>query len=139
MKSLVLSLMILLPILGFSQIGIGTTNPTATLDVNGDFRIRTTTSNTRETAAKDSIMVVDALGNVQRISAKKVIESHLKTFIKGGFVSGSPATISLSILANSYTTIPFNTIEFDTNSEIQHNNQYFYRKTARNLFCLCCD
>ena len=56
MKSLVLSLMILLPILGFSQIGIGTTTPTATLDVNGDFRIRTTTSNTRETAAKDSIM-----------------------------------------------------------------------------------
>jgi len=128
MKSLVLSLMILLPILGFSQIGIGTTTPTATLDVNGDFRIRTTTSNTRETAAKDSIMVVDALGNVQRISAKKVIESHLKTFIKGGFVSGSPATISLSILANSYTTIPFNTIEFDTNSEYNTTTNTFTAK-----------
>lgn len=128
MKSLVLSLMILFPILGFSQIGIGTTTPTAALDVNGDFRIRTTTSNTRETAAKDSIMVVDAMGNVQRISSKKVIESHLKTFIKGGFVSGSPATISLSILANSYTTIPFNTIEFDTNSEYNTTTNTFTAK-----------
>lgn len=128
MKLLVFSLMILFPVFGFSQVGIGTTTPTSTLDVNGDFRIRTTTSNTRETAAKDSIMVVDALGNVQRISAKKVIESHLKTFIKGGFASGSPATISLSILANSYTTIPFNNIEFDTNSEYNTTTNTFTAK-----------
>lgn len=128
MKSLVFSLMILFPIFGFSQVGIGTTTPTSTLDVNGDFRIRTTTSNTRETAAKDSIMVVDALGNVQRISAKKVIESHLKTFIKGGFASGSPAAINISILANSYTTIPFNNIEFDTNSEYNTTTNTFTAK-----------
>lgn len=128
MKSLVLHLLLLFPIIGFSQVGIGTTDPTATLDVNGNFRIRTTTSNTRQTASKDSILVVDALGNTQRTTSKNIIESHLKSFIKGGFVSGSPASVSLSIAANSYSTIPFNTIEFDTNSEF---NTTTYTYTAK--------
>lgn len=128
MKTLLISLLLVLPILGFSQIGIGTTDPTAMLDVNGNMRVRTTTSNIREAVAKDSIIVVDGLGNAQRTTSKKVIESHFKTFIKGGFVSGSPATISLSILANSYTLIPFNTIEFDTNSEFNTTTSTFTAK-----------
>lgn len=128
MKSILLHLMMLLPVLGFAQVGIGTTDPTAMLDVNGNFRLRSTTSNTRATAAKDSILVVDALGNAQRISSKSVIESHLKTFIKGGFATGSPALINISILANAYTTIPFNTIEFDTNSEYNTTTNTFTAK-----------
>lgn len=104
--------------MGYTQIGIGTENPTRTLDINGDLRIRTTSATNRESAAKDSIITVGSTGNVSRISSKTVVESHFKTFIKGGFPANGSSTISISILAsNTYSLIPFNTIDFDTNSE----------------------
>lgn len=48
MKKLIV---LLFPILTFSQVGISTTNPTNTLDVNGDLRVRILTLGTVETTA----------------------------------------------------------------------------------------
>lgn len=46
MKKLIL--LLLFPILIYSQVGIGTTTPTNTLDVNGDLRVRNQTNGTVE-------------------------------------------------------------------------------------------
>ena len=48
MKKLII---LLFPILAFSQVGISTTTPTSTLDVNGDLRVRSLTLGTVETTA----------------------------------------------------------------------------------------
>lgn len=109
----------------YSQVGIGTTSPTADLDVNGTLRIRTTNTNLNESAAKDSILVSDDLGNINRISSKKIIESHLKTFIKGNFSSGS--VIGLTLLSNT-AIIPFGTVDFDINNEYDTATNVFTAK-----------
>lgn len=109
----------------YSQVGIGTTNPTADLDVNGTLRIRTTNSNLNESAAKDSILVSDNLGNIARISSKKIIESYLKTFIKGNFSSST--NVGLSLVSNT-AIIPFNTTEFDMNTEYNSTSSVFTAK-----------
>ncbi len=108
-----------------AQVGIGTTNPTADFDINGTLRVRTTNTNLNESAAKDSILVSDNLGNIARISSKKVIESHLKTFIKGNFSSGS--NVALSLTSNT-SIIPFNITDFDTNSEFNNTTHVYSAK-----------
>lgn len=112
--------------MGFAQVGIGTTNPTATLDVNGAMRLRSTVTNSRETSAKDSILVSDRDGNIQRISAKMVLESRLKTFIKGGFSSTSDQSLSIT---SGTIKVPFNYEDFDENNEFDTSTNTF---TAKN-------
>lgn len=80
------------------------------------------TSTPNNSAAKDSILVSDNLGNIKRVSSKTVIESHLKTFIKGSF-SGS-TDISLT-LASGTKKIPFNLEEFDENDEFNTTTNTF--------------
>lgn len=119
------------PIIGWSQIGIGTETPTRTLDINGDLRIRTTSATNRESAAKDSIITVGATGNITRVGSKTVIESHFKTFIKGGFPANGTSSITVSILANNtYSLIPFNTIDFDINSEFNTTTSTYTAKQS---------
>ena len=117
---------ILFSITGTAQVGIGTTDPTATLDVNGAMRVRSTATNSRETSAKDSILVSDRYGNVQRISAKTVVESHFKTFIKGGFAGTADQSLTLS---SGTIKIPFNNEDMDENDEF---NTGTYTFTAKN-------
>lgn len=109
----------------FSQVGIGTTAPTADLDVNGTLRVRTLDTNPNESAAKDSVLVSDNIGNVKRISARKIIESHLKTFIKGSFVSTNDVSLTLS---SGTKKIPFDYEEMDTNSEFDTTTSTFTAK-----------
>ena len=122
MKKLVLLYFIFYLTPFFAQVGIDTTSPTASLDVNGNLRVRTLTSTSNNSAAKDSILVSDNLGNIKRVSSKTVIESHLKTFIKGSF-SGS-TDISLT-LASGTKKIPFNLEEFDENDEFNTTTNTF--------------
>jgi hypothetical protein len=125
MKWTILAIL-LFSITGYAQVGIATTSPTATLDVNGSMRIRSTISNNRESVAKDSILVTDKNGNVQRISSKMVIESHLKTFVKGGF-SGSEQTLSMT---SGSAKIPFDYEDFDENNEFNTSTNTFTAKVA---------
>lgn len=121
-----LYIFLLLPSLGFSQIGIGTTEPTSALDVNGDLRVRTTNSNLRESVAKDSVLVVDNLGNVGRVSAKQIVNSYLKSYVKGSFSTGG--TQSISVVSGT-KIVPFNAEEFDENNEFDTGT---YTYTAKN-------
>lgn len=119
------ALLLLLFLAGSSlcaQIGINTVSPTATLDVNGTMRLRTTSQISRETAAKDSIMVSDSQGNIQRISSKKVVQSHLKSFVKGGFASSGSQNLNL---VSGIVTVPFNAEDFDTNGEYSLSTNTF--------------
>ncbi|GHC59557.1 hypothetical protein GCM10008083_25560 [Ulvibacter litoralis] len=109
-----------------AQVGIGTTEPTASLDINGNLRIRGISEEMEPEIAKDSILVISRNGLVNRISSKKVLESTLKTTAKANFTTGSP-TISLSILSNT-ATIPFDNVAFDTNNEY---NATTYTYTAK--------
>ena len=109
----------------YGQVGIGTTSPTADLDVNVTVRIRTTNINLNESAAKDSILVSDNIGNITRISSKKIIESHLKSFVKGNFPTTT--NVSLSLVSNT-SIIPFGSTEFDTNTEFNTTSCIFTAK-----------
>lgn len=106
----------------FGQVGVGTLSPTASLDVNGNLRIRTVSQNSNTTASKDSILVSNNIGNVMRVSSKQVIESHFKTFIKGAFVS--PSDVSLTLTSGT-RKIPFDYEEFDTNNEFDTTTSTF--------------
>ena len=99
MKKLYTILLLLSVRVIIAQVGIGTTIPTAQLDVNGTLRVRTTVLTNNISAAKDSILVVDNIGNVKRVSSKKVFESNLKSCVKGSFNSSSDVTLTL--LANA--------------------------------------
>lgn len=109
-----------------AQVGVGTIDPTAALDINGDLRIRSITEETLLDIAQDSILVLSRNGNVNRISSKKVIESTLKTTAKANFGTGG-STISLSILSGE-AVIPFNNAEFDTNNEYNTTTYTFTAK-----------
>lgn len=64
MKKLI-NLFCFLPFMVMAQVGINTTTPTKTLDVNGEARIR----NTPTATGSYSILVVDSEGNVQKVPA----------------------------------------------------------------------
>jgi hypothetical protein len=51
-------------IFSFSQIGVNTNNPTKTLDVNGEARVRTLPQGN----ATDELLVADSQGNVRKVS-----------------------------------------------------------------------
>ena len=111
----------------FAQVGVGTTSPTATLDVNGDLRIRSTITTISASAPKDSIIVVNNLGVFQRTNSKALVNSYLKTLIKGTFVSN--ALIDLNLLAGS-VKIPFDLSELDANTEYNTVTNTFTTKQA---------
>ena len=125
MKKITFIALFLLPLSIIAQVGIETTTPTRTLDVNGEMRVRFTSSNLNEPAAKDSILVVDNFGNVNRTSSKKVVNSYLKTVIKGKFSSSS--IVSLSLIS-SKVVIPFDAVDFDINSEFNTSTNTFTAK-----------
>ena len=72
MKSLSI-LTILISFFSYSQVGINTTAPTHTLDVNGSLRVRKITQVGSSAAAKDSIMVFDNDGVVKYTSANSIV------------------------------------------------------------------
>lgn len=125
MKKKLLIILFILPISILAQVGIETTSPTKTLDVNGEMRVRITSTNLNEPAAKDSILVVDNLGNINRTSSKKVVNSYLKTVVKGKFSSSS--VINLSLIS-SKALIPFDAVEFDINTEFNTSTNTFTAK-----------
>lgn len=59
MKQLTYFLCLLIPFLTLAQVGIGTTNPTKDLDVNGELRVRVVNEQ-----LTDSIVTVDGNGNI---------------------------------------------------------------------------
>lgn len=111
----------------FSQVGIGTTNPTASLDVNGDLRVRTITHETIESVIKDSILVISNDGIIKRVESQQVINSVIKTAVKAKF--SSTALVNLSLVSNE-ALIPFDDEDFDLNDEFDTTTHQFTAKQA---------
>ncbi|CCG53976.1 Protein of unknown function precursor [Flavobacterium indicum GPTSA100-9 = DSM 17447] len=109
--------------LGFAQVGIGTSSPTESLDINGTLRIRTIDTSVNLKA--DSILVADRDGVVKRLNAKEILNNTLKTAVKGSF--SSSALVNLTLLAGQ-VKIPFNAIEFDLNAEYNTATNTFTAK-----------
>lgn len=124
-KKFTLLLLIFISNLLVAQVGIGTTDPTSTLDVNGNLRVRTLPAYNSEAATKDSVLVADGLGNIKRVTAKQIYDNTIKTLIKGSFASSAP--LSLSILSGS-AKIPFDFSEFDVNNEFNTSTNSFTPK-----------
>lgn len=74
MKKLII---ILFPIFTFSQVGIATTNPTNTLDVNGDARVRSLTFGTVESNTNGVLTIAP-----YQTSAMGVVD-NIGTLLKG--------------------------------------------------------
>lgn len=109
--------------LGFAQVGIGTSSPTESLDVNGSLRIRTI--NTSGTLKADSILVADRDGVVKRLNSKEILSNTLKSAVKGSFSSN--ALVNLTFLTG-HVKVPFNALEFDLNSEFNTSTNTFTAK-----------
>lgn len=126
MKNL-LYLITLFPFAAFSQngVGIGTNNPTRTLDVNGTFRLQNTASVTRESAAKDSVLVVDRFGNVDRVTSKNIMDSHFKSFVRGNYGSSGNTAINVSTTSG---IMRFPTKDFDITNDYEPSTGFFTAK-----------
>ncbi|MBZ0326832.1 MAG: hypothetical protein K8F54_04460 [Altibacter sp.] len=117
-------LLMLLSTTIYSQVGVGTTAPTSTLDINGNLKIRSVTEETTLSNIKDSILVVSS-SYVKSIPATSVIDVALPTTVKGSF--SSAGLINLSLLSGTQI-IPFDSEDFDTNNEY---NTTTYTYTAK--------
>jgi|SRR5690554_618565 len=109
----------------YPQIGIGTTEPTASLDINGDLRIRTILEETVADLVNNSILVSSDDGVVNKIEFNKLYDSKIKTAIHGSFAGSGNITL---ILGSNFKTIPFDTVEFDTNNEFDTSSSIFTAK-----------
>lgn len=91
-----------------AQVGVNTTAPTETLDINGSLRIRNVNLVGPAQSAKDSIMVFDADGVVKYVSANSVVAQSTAGNAKvltNATLSGDGSTAnSLSIAQQGATT-----------------------------------
>ncbi|WP_179345538.1 C1q-like domain-containing protein [Winogradskyella ursingii] len=126
-KKIQFIVVVLFSYMGFAQVGIGTTGPTAALDINGDLRIRTISEEFDVDLAKDSILVISRDGTVKRIPSRIVISSALKTAVKGNFAGGGTVNLNLGVGA-TYTMLPFNNEDFDFNDEFDTATNTFTAK-----------
>jgi len=115
----------LLSFSAFAQVGIGTTNPTASLDVNGDLRVRSMSQEFVESTIRDSILVISNTGIIRRVESKQILETVLKSAVKGKFSTAS--LINLTLLS-SEVLLPFNDENFDTNDEFDTATSSFVAK-----------
>lgn len=97
----------------YAQVGIDVAVPEATLDINGDLKIRTVGSGT----TADSILVSDN-GVVKKIPQKL-------SFVKGGFGSSGLALSLINIGGTNERMLPFNTTTFDENSDFNITTHKF--------------
>lgn len=114
MKRLLLSSLFFVSVASFAQVGIGTTSPSAQLDVNGDLKVRSVAMDTGILSAKDSILVVNA-GVINRVTSEQIFDSHLKSFVKA--TGSATTTLGATIGTTGFKRIAFNTESFDENND----------------------
>ena len=121
--------LLLVSINAFSQIGIGTTAPTETLDVDGTVRIREVPPSSNLQSSKDYILASDN-GVITSMTAKDVIAKGLPSAIKGSF--STSGLLNLSLLSGS-AVIPFDEMEFDINNEF-NTSEYKFVATEAGIY-----
>ncbi|WP_308992578.1 hypothetical protein QLS71_013425 [Mariniflexile litorale] len=124
MMNKVIFLLFFTPTLG-AQVGIETTNPTATLDVNGTLRIRSTINETDLDVINDSILVISKSGNVNRAKGEDIINATLPTMVRASFSTSGDI---LHTLIGDESVIEFDTEQIDYNSEFDPSTYTFTAK-----------
>jgi hypothetical protein len=122
MKRSILCLFLVISIPGLAQVGIGTTAPLASLDINGNLRIRTVVQDLDLEVARDSVLVISKDGTVKTMEAAKVVTAALPTAIKGNFAT--TGSVNLSLLSGSQI-ITFDSEDFDLNDEFDLSTHTF--------------
>ncbi|MBB4805859.1 hypothetical protein HNP38_001131 [Chryseobacterium defluvii] len=106
----------------WSQVGINTNDPQATLDVNGNFRIRTTEKCLVSSCA-DSILVQNTQGYVQTISKTQLIPPGNRSFVSG---TGNSNLILVAITTSAnWGKILFDKELIDDNNDFDITNNVF--------------
>ncbi|MDN3665510.1 hypothetical protein ACFFU1_16155 [Algibacter miyuki] len=125
-KFFILLLLILFSILSTAQVGIGTTNPQATLDVNGTLKIDNTLQETELGVIKDSILVISRSGIINTLPATEILKAALPTTVKASFSTGGSKTLAIALGGKSKLT--FNSEEIDSNDEFDLTTNTFTAK-----------
>lgn len=110
-----------------AQVGIETTDPIASLDVNGNVRIAETLEGTTE-AAKDSILIVDGNGIVHRTSAEEIYRAYVSnhSYVAGSLRDDGTHVVYLTIsLGGGSKRIPFNSTDIDEYDNFDTTNYQF--------------
>ena len=110
-----------------AQVGIGTTSPTAMLDINGKLRIRDLNQEADMDVITDSILVISKSGEVNRIEANNVVAAALPTMVKVGFSNTGNVVHGITGLN---TPITFNSEELDSHDEYDTSTYTFTAKQA---------
>lgn len=90
MKNILSALLFCVVIISYAQVGVNTDNPSRTLDINGDLRVRTLNKVT--IADYPDVLVTDADGNIEKHSAQAIIDaiSDLSVETKELYFDNSP-------------------------------------------------
>lgn len=121
------SLFLVLPFMVIAQVGINTTTPTKTLDVNGEARIR----NTPTATGSYSVLVVDSDGNVKKIPVSALQTPsgtcpNLNRFTSHGY---SLNFYSYSSVPNPGNSLTINGLNFVSSSSFILGNVYYFSWT----------
>lgn len=109
-----------------SQVGIGTAAPTASLDINGDLRIRTVIPETVLELAKDSILVISRDGVVKVITSEAIYNSLNRSLSKASLAGDT--FLNLNLLVGAATILPFTNESIDLNDEYDVSSYSFTPK-----------
>lgn len=104
-----------------AQVGINTEMPTATLDVNGNLKIRSIIEEATSSDVRDSIVVING-SYIKSVTSNTVVNLGLPTLVKGR-INGT-GVVNLSLLTGS-SIIPFDTEDFDLNNEFDTSTYTF--------------
>ncbi|MCB4797502.1 hypothetical protein [Neotamlana laminarinivorans] len=110
----------------FAQVGIGTTTPMATLDVNGNLKVDTTILETNQQVVRDSILVISQDGMINRTKATTILNATLPTMVKASMSGGG--SIAHAILLSAPETIKYDTETIDNNNEFDTTTHVFTAK-----------
>ncbi|EDM45749.1 hypothetical protein SCB49_08067 [unidentified eubacterium SCB49] len=108
----------------YSQVGINTTDPNSTLDINGNLSIRSIANEADLSSAKNSILVTTT-EEVKKVPLVAIFNEEFKSAVKGSFDNSSE--IDINILGGN-KIIPFDTEEFDLNNEFDTSSYTFTAK-----------
>lgn len=111
----------------YAQVGIGTTTPTASLDVNGTLRVRTVSNETDNEVIQDSILVISKSGQVNRIEATDVINAALPSMVRATFSGGGDIGLTLG---SGTALVTFDFENIDSNDEFDTTTHTFTAKQA---------
>lgn len=126
-NKIILLLMILISIIINSQVGINTTTPTETLDVNGTLRIR----NINENNCVEWILVADNSGVIKKMKISELL-NICPTLDRNQSNGNYLLFYSNSSIPNPNNLITINNINFISSGSWISNNIYYFSFTKIN-------